>query len=597
MSSSISQNKTLSILEAATKCRDAFLQCTACADLMKLEWAENRLADFNLWANGIGAFAGHRASVDDRLSHDPDTRNIIAHVLGLLQSCIQQCLSIANSSTIDSLARTSHGHDVGSLSPPEDLPRSFSPFSDESSDSEPASRPDDNVDDLTTFTSLMRDVEQLMNQLAKISLAIRNAGTTSRFRKADKLFHPGDYIDLRTYLENIVRSRPPGPLGVGLDGLRNDITPAQKRLVGANLRRRNRFVYFMRHAQKLAMATAPTSPVNIPLDPNRREDYRELASTIPHEPLDMKPRSIGRVPDLTETNASSLGTLPPLLPVKAPSSRVTMTQVTLTAAKVVYPKPPKVKAGLQQFKCPCCCQSLPLLYQENTHWNKSWQCLYCSTPGTVPRLFTTVEILTQHIRNSHADAVSDEHIAAVVRTALRPAPFGISVCPLCDTTGTSDSDMLFDHIAEHIHAFALQSLPCADDERCAKYFLENAYFDDESDNTQHDNVSGVSDRDSEGLPSLEDFVEDADMTTEIHEETTPQNEEETTDDLPLEWPLEIYQNKRPYPPARPGRSITVTYQVIRPSQSSQRGRRGLESSPGQEDWARGLDDFEPVEIH
>lgn len=274
---------------------------------------------------------------------------------------------VANSPTPNSFAQASHGHHVGDVSPSEDLPRSFSPFSDESSDSEPTLRSNGKVVGSTTLASVMRDVKQLMNQLARMSLVIRNAGTASRFRKADKLFHPNDYRDLQMFLENIVRSRPPGPLGVGLDVFRDGITPAQKRLVEANLRRRNRFLYSMRHAQKLAISPAPTRSGRFPLVPNRRND--DLASTIPRESTDRGPLGVVEVvPDLTETNASSLGTLPPQLPAKSPPSRTTMTQITSTAAKVLYPKPPKVRAGLQQFKCPCCCQSLPLLYQESTHW-------------------------------------------------------------------------------------------------------------------------------------------------------------------------------------------------------------------------------------
>lgn len=88
----------LSIYEAATKCRNEFLPCLGVAGLMELEWAENRLADFNLWVNGIGALAGNRASLDERLSRDPDTRNIIIRVLGLLQNSVRQCQSLGATS-------------------------------------------------------------------------------------------------------------------------------------------------------------------------------------------------------------------------------------------------------------------------------------------------------------------------------------------------------------------------------------------------------------------------------------------------------------------------------------------------------------------
>ncbi|KAK7971498.1 hypothetical protein PG989_016514 [Apiospora arundinis] len=585
MSSSTASIEALSIYEAATKCRDSFLPCLTIARLMELEWAENRLADFNLWANGIGAFAGSRASLDERLSRDPDTRNIIIHVLELLQSCVQQCRSLDNSSTKDPLAQLSHDHDSGNLSPPDIVTRSFSPFSDESSDSEPGLRSDGDPDDSTALTAMMRDVEQLINQLARLSIAIRNAGTASRFRKADKLFNSDDYGGLQAYLENIVKARPPGPNGTGVDIFKNDIAPEQKRLIEANLRRRNRFVYAMRHAQKLAMET-PKRSERIQLAPERL--HTEFAEPMPIRPTGIEVLSADRiVPDLTETNASSLGTLPPLLPVRRPPSRATMTQISSTAAKVVYPKPPKVKAGLNQFKCPCCCQTLPLLYQESTQWKKhlmddirpytcflddcpspeilymlrsdwtkhiendhrkSWQCLHCSIPGTIPRLFTTIEMLAQHIRASHSDTVLEEHIAAAVSAALRPAPFGVSRCPLCDTTGTSDSEMLFDHIAEHIHAFALQSLPWPDDTQDTDYFSRNEYFDDESiDLSRHYNIASMSDRNSEGLPVLDYAPNDDYIITQDNEER--ENNAENVTESPAESQSSTHsdQSIQPYP--------------------------------------------------
>ncbi len=58
---------------------------------MKDEWAENRLADFNLWAAGSGAFAGQRASLDDRLAYEQDTKTLVVNMLTLLYSCISAC--------------------------------------------------------------------------------------------------------------------------------------------------------------------------------------------------------------------------------------------------------------------------------------------------------------------------------------------------------------------------------------------------------------------------------------------------------------------------------------------------------------------------
>lgn len=41
---------------------------------MNKEWAENRLADFNIWAAGVGASAKQKASPEERLAFEPQVR-------------------------------------------------------------------------------------------------------------------------------------------------------------------------------------------------------------------------------------------------------------------------------------------------------------------------------------------------------------------------------------------------------------------------------------------------------------------------------------------------------------------------------------------
>ncbi len=59
--------------------------------LMDYEWAENRLAEFTLWASGIGVFAGERASLDSRLATEWETKNLVLSILTLLLACIEKC--------------------------------------------------------------------------------------------------------------------------------------------------------------------------------------------------------------------------------------------------------------------------------------------------------------------------------------------------------------------------------------------------------------------------------------------------------------------------------------------------------------------------
>ena len=64
------------------------------------QWAENRLADFNLWAAGVGASAKLKASLDERLAHETSTRGIVTNLLVLLQSIIHECYEIGKPSGV-----------------------------------------------------------------------------------------------------------------------------------------------------------------------------------------------------------------------------------------------------------------------------------------------------------------------------------------------------------------------------------------------------------------------------------------------------------------------------------------------------------------
>lgn len=80
------------IFEAATACRLLFRTATTTPRLMQEEWAENRLADFNLWAMGVGATSTMKASLDHRLRANPDARTILLNLLLMLKILIQKCI-------------------------------------------------------------------------------------------------------------------------------------------------------------------------------------------------------------------------------------------------------------------------------------------------------------------------------------------------------------------------------------------------------------------------------------------------------------------------------------------------------------------------
>lgn len=85
------------IFRITETCRQNLAQCVQVEELMKSKWAENRLADFNLWASGIGALARNRASLDHRLAQKPDARDIILTLLRHLSSAVLECRALGQS--------------------------------------------------------------------------------------------------------------------------------------------------------------------------------------------------------------------------------------------------------------------------------------------------------------------------------------------------------------------------------------------------------------------------------------------------------------------------------------------------------------------
>jgi hypothetical protein len=58
----------------------------------------------------------------------------------------------------------------------------------------------------------------------------------------------------------------------------------------------------------------------------------------------------------------------PTLPKEPVSSHATRTNLSTTVIKLPYPRPPKVEDDAMVFRCPCCCQTLPVGILETSRW-------------------------------------------------------------------------------------------------------------------------------------------------------------------------------------------------------------------------------------
>ena len=82
------------ISHATNACVRSLQECRSVPELMDGSWAENRLADFNLWAAGVGASARSRASLDWRLHFQPEVHIVLTSLLVTLKNFTDECKDI-----------------------------------------------------------------------------------------------------------------------------------------------------------------------------------------------------------------------------------------------------------------------------------------------------------------------------------------------------------------------------------------------------------------------------------------------------------------------------------------------------------------------
>ncbi|KAM0268940.1 hypothetical protein ACHAPA_004540 [Fusarium lateritium] len=412
-----------------------------------------RLADFNLWIDGIGALAPSKASLDARLKERPIDLSLVTMNLIMLLQALDDCeISLANGLSLD---------------------------------------------------ETLLDIDSALESLVSLSLAIRRTGRKSRLHKADRLFDPQEHAELKKHLECIIVLRP-NAKGRDTDGefqhKIESLTPVQQHLITSNLRRRNRFIQAQLHSLGLKRrAHGFELPVHEPV-----EESIEPVMTSQHQP----PRTFDPVATGSPTQPNQH--LPPTMPgtsASDPESKLEykepapkekdpgpMTVITQITASARYPQPRLFGTQQQAIQCPCCCQTLPVQEAKNNNkWRKHlsedirpytcifnncptpdiyyssratlerhfrqdhrpiWQCPICSNSQT----FTSMTDMLDHLHVFHKDSIGEDDLSANLYASAQ-AQMGIDSCPLCDVVGPLDSPELIDHVLEHIHDFSLRSLP------------------------------------------------------------------------------------------------------------------------------------------
>jgi hypothetical protein len=216
-----------------------------------------------------------------------------------------------------------------------------------------------------------QDVENSLSQLTRLTVAIRKAGTRSRLQKADNKFDPdGPQIrSLRRHLEFLILVRPDehGISNFSQEKLDSTaLNSIQSRLIDANLKRRNRFIYAQTHAQKLDNNSGhrrdtPRGKLGL----GKHSRHFDLAQT---DLLVDGDNTIIR--DDPQTQSTTTATVVDEQ-IQIPSAQVikpATTVVSVTSSRITYPKCPPLHDHQMLFTCPCCCQSLPASAGRGNSW-------------------------------------------------------------------------------------------------------------------------------------------------------------------------------------------------------------------------------------
>ncbi|KAK4222783.1 hypothetical protein QBC38DRAFT_460027 [Podospora fimiseda] len=439
---------------------------------------ENRLADFRLWADDVGALAKPGASLDSRFQSRPHDLALVKGVLVMLADFLDESIPLAEQSC--------------------------------------------SVDDTLV------NIDSAIMNLAMIGMAIRQTGRASRSRRADQSFRPDDHTEFRKHLECIVLLRPnpdqpafqwprpadsiPSESADAFSARLASLGPSklnilQKRLIEANLRRRHCFLVAQRRSQRMTQVRTQQKTTNTQKYPVRAtvSALSNLTSTetdasirIPHAPSPSKPvvQAPASIAILSKASTAE-GTLQ-YKSVKRHMPQIARSQISFIAADTEFPMAPAPCESQLVRKCPCCCQSLPSqIFESPTEWKRhliedlcpytciaeqcptpqllfasrkawethvekdhptQWQCALCQEKPILLRLAQHIE---DHITTYHPEELLSSSLSTLISWS-EVQRLGIRSCPLCSSYGPEDSTELVDHVVRHTYEFALRSLPWAD---------------------------------------------------------------------------------------------------------------------------------------
>jgi len=360
--------------EIFAKCHSRLKECCELRQFPAVQhWAEGRTIDFNLWAAGVGAYGNGTNSLEVRLKLSQETLEVLTRLL--------ESVEVALGTIVDGIQVSK-------------LPK---PKGDESMKLAPSELEDGSTDRFTNvdyvdeslvtmlpvesgMSELFADVEALMECLFDLGYLIKEAGRSSRLRRADQSFSKKNYSELGKYLEVVLQCKMDADWYLSSKDitacfLSIKLSPGQYNLIEANLRRRHRFTQArQRFDQNLSLGDGVVEESSPKVDEQKESATSNQAKTqeedIARSNVDPVPKSRRKGKQKVAFTASTLD--PETLKKKPETARgesegartktahtIPMTSIT---AEVAYPKPPATAKNEKNrvFSCPCCYETLDI---------------------------------------------------------------------------------------------------------------------------------------------------------------------------------------------------------------------------------------------
>lgn len=388
------------------------------------DWVEDRAADFAWWSHGLKAQKAGRSSLNYRLRDRPDIQKVIEGLLDSLALALRQYSQPGISVPIPEVTKYCTSLILTDIDEGQSLNRvdqddetfksdkssnesSWSEFSDEvkePKDEDAAAVTHDEEDSDPRFY-----IETNLKLLAKISIAIRRSGAKLRYLKADAYLKDysddDEYTQLRNHLlfiilvgpyeqrlftelsSQVIKQKIPKAVEIIVRTWIVDpsrATSNQKRLIEANITRRNRIAYARRFIGKNTLPAKKkeaASPTFIPSQfPEGAFELAKQPSTFGadaqgpfpiSDPIQLPPNPPEPAKSLTAMTltATELGSqffLPVIMPFESKKVAVSIaTKMTQTGIKQDYPVCPSKKGS---FECPYCVQVLSEEYAVKSRW-------------------------------------------------------------------------------------------------------------------------------------------------------------------------------------------------------------------------------------